>query len=181
MIFGQIFGILATIATVLSYQVNTKRGVLIIQTVSTSFTCLSYLFLGASSGLALNFLCIIRNFVYYFEKDKTRLNLISAYSLAGIMVLLGAISWEGWYSILMILALPINTVVLSYGNPQLLRKSILLTSSLILVYDCIVMSYGGIANEALAIISSIIGILRFAKIKEPHLEEIAVKSGGFAD
>jgi hypothetical protein len=169
-IWGQIFGALATVATVLSYQVNTKKGVLIIQTVSTSFTCLSYLFLGASAGLVLNFVCIIRNFIYYFLKDGSRANRISAYSLAVIMVILGAISWQGWYSLLMIAALPINTVFLSYGKPQLLRKSILLTSSLIFIYDIFVFSMGGLANESLAIISSIVGIARFAKGKVGNAE-----------
>ena len=166
LIIGQILGIIATIATVLSYQANTKRGVLIIQTVSTSFTCLSYLFLGATSGLVLNFVCIIRNFIYYRLKEGTRANLIAAYTLAGIMVVLGAFSWQGWYSLLMIVALPVNTVCLSYGKPQLLRKSILFTCTLILIYNLFVFSIGGIANETLAIVSSVIGIIRFRKHKD---------------
>lgn len=175
LIIGQILGIIATVATVLSYQANTKRGVLIIQTVSTAFTCLSYLFLGATSGLVLNFVCIIRNFIYYRLKEGTRANLIAAYTLAGIMVVLGALSWQGWYSLLMIVALPVNTVCLSYGKPQLLRKSILFTCTLILIYNLFVFSIGGIANETLAIVSSVIGIIRFRKDKnaeEPILTDI---------
>ena len=38
-IIGQILGIIATVATVRSYQANTKRGVLIIQTVSRFLSC----------------------------------------------------------------------------------------------------------------------------------------------
>ena len=78
-----------------------------------------------------------------------------------MMVLLGALSWQAWYSLLLIVALVINTIVLSYGKPQMLRKSIILTSSMILAYNCFVFSLGGIANEGLSVVSSIIGIIRF--------------------
>ena len=160
-IIGQALSIIATIITFLSYQVNNKKQLLITQTVATSFTCIAYFFLGASSGMLLNIVCIVRNIAFYVHKDNKRANGISSYCLAAVMVLLGALSWESWYSLLIIVALAANTVILSYGNPQLLRKSILVTSSMILVYNCFVFSLGGIANEGLSIISSIIGIIRF--------------------
>ena len=160
-IIGQALSIIATIITFLSYQVNNKKQLLITQTIATSFTCIAYFFLGASSGVLLNIVCIVRNIAFYMHKDNKKANRISSYCLAGIMVILGAISWQACYSLLIIVALAVNTVVLSYGNPQLLRKSILVTSSMILIYNCFVFSLGGIANEGLSIVSSIIGILRF--------------------
>ena len=60
----------------------------------------------------------------------------------------------------------INTMYLSVQSPQTIRKSILLTSTMILIYDIFVSSYGGIINEALAITSSIIGIIRMGKAEE---------------
>lgn len=65
----------------------------------------------------------------------------------------------------MIVALPVNTVCLSFGKPQLLRKSILFTCTLILIYNIFIRSIGGMANETLGIVSSIIGIVRFRKDK----------------
>lgn len=160
-IIGQVLSIIATIITALSYQVNNKKQLLIIQTLATSFTCVAYLFLDASSGMILNIVCIVRNIAFYVHKDNEKANRISSYCLAAVMVLLGALSWQAWYSLLIIVALALNTVVLSYGNPQLLRKSILVTSSMILAYNCFVFSLGGIANEGISIVSSIIGIIRF--------------------
>ena len=55
-IFGQIFGILATCLTFLSYQANTKKWLLIIQSAGTLCTAISYLFLGATSGLGFSLL-----------------------------------------------------------------------------------------------------------------------------
>lgn len=163
LLIGQAFGILATLITLLSYQTNSNKRLLAIQTAATLSNCLSYLFLQAYSGFALNIVCILRNLVYYFQKPKTTVNRLSALLLAFAMIPLGALSWQGPVSLLIISALAINTLIMSLSNPQLLRKSILLTSSLILLYNVFVFSIGGIANEAVAIVSSIVGILRFRK------------------
>ena len=163
MVIGQILGIMATIVTFISYQVNTKKQVLFIQTFATLCTATSYLFLGAFSGLWLNVVCLIRNVTFYFQKEQTKSAYISATTFAVAMLILGALSWQGWISLLITLALAANTIFLSLGIPQLLRKSILLTSTLVLIYNCFVFSVGGIANELISIISSIIGIIRFHK------------------
>ena len=165
LIIGQVLGIAATIITGISYQMNSKRSLLLVQTIATLCTCLAYLFLGAASGFALNIVCIVRNVVFYFQKNTGKAPLLTASLLALCMVVIGAFSWQGPVSLLIIVALAANTVFLSFGNPQLLRKSILGTSTMVLLYNVFVFSLGGIANEALAIISSIVGIIRFRKEK----------------
>lgn len=162
-IIGQILGIIATAMMFLSYQANTKHCVLIVQSAATVFTCISYLLLGASSGFVLNSVCFLRNVVYYFEKEKTPICYISASVFAVTLVVLSALSWQSWFSLLIIVALAANTVFLSLGDMQLLRKSILITSTMVIVYNFSVPSIGGIANEALAIVSSAVGIIRFTK------------------
>ena len=164
-LFGQILGILATVITGISYQMNTKRSLLLVQTAATSCTCLAYLLLGAASGFALNIVCIVRNVVFYFQKEDGKRRLLPALLLAAVMVVLGILSWQGPVSLLIIVALAANTIFLSFGDPQLLRKSILGTSTLVLTYNLFVFSLGGIANEALAIVSSIVGIIRYRKEK----------------
>ena len=164
-LLGQALGILATVITGISYQMNTKRSLLLVQTAATACTCLAYLFLGAASGFALNVVCIIRNVVFYFQKGSGKGHMGPAFVLAAAMVVLGALSWQGAVSLLIIIALAANTIFLSFGDPQLLRKSILGTSSLVLAYNIFVFSLGGIANESLAILSSIVGIIRYRKEK----------------
>ena len=164
-LIGQALGILATIITVISYQMNTKKSLLLVQTAATTCTCLAYFFLGATAGFALNVVCIIRNIVFYFQKDSGKVHTISSLLLAGAMVVLGSLSWQGPVSLLIISALAANTIFMSFGNPQLLRKSILGTSSLVLLYNVFVFSLGGIANEGLSIVSSVVGILRFRREK----------------
>lgn len=165
-IIGQILGIVAPIITFVSYQVNSKKKLLVLQTVATLSTCLSYMFLDASSGFALNIVCIIRNIAFFFQDSKSKTNMISACILAAVMGGLGFLSWEGPISLLVIFALAANTIFMSFGNPQLLRKSVICTSAMILIYNIFVFSLGGIFNESVAIVASIIGIVRFVKQKK---------------
>ena len=165
-ILGQILGILATVITALSYQMNTKKSLLLTQSLATACTCISYLFLGASSGFALNIVCLVRNGCFYYLKEGQKPIYISTAILATAMVVLGAFSWQGPISLLMIIALAVNTVFLSLGKPQILRYSILLTSSMILIYNIYVFTIGGMLNESIAIFSSLIGIIRFRRGRE---------------
>ena len=164
-IVGQAFSIAATLITFLSYQMNRKQTVLITQSAAPVCMCLGYLFLGATAGFALNVLGIGRNLTYYFLKGSRKTTLTVATLFAAGMGVLGAFSWQGWYSILIIVALAANTVFLSLGDPQLLRKSILFTSTAIFIYNIFVFSIGGMTNEVVAIVSSIIGIIRFRQAR----------------
>ena len=160
-IIGQALGIIATALTFISYQTNKKKILLIIQTLATLCTCISFLFLGATTGFALNIVCIIRNVVFYFWDKSSKLYVPSVVVLTIAMVVVGASAWQGYISLLMIVALAVNTVFISIGVPQLLRKSILFTSTLCIIYNIFVFSIGGIANETISIISSVIGIMRY--------------------
>ena len=162
-IIGQAFGYLTAALTVISYQCKTQKKLLIIQTLSTVSICISYLLLGAHSGMVLNVVCVIRNFIFFFREKKWFAHRLWPVALAVVMGVLGALSWNGPASILLIIALMANTLFLSSDNVQNLRKSILVTSTMILIYDAICRVWGGILNESLAICSACVGLLRYKK------------------
>jgi len=165
-IIGQILGFAATAATILSYQANTQKKLMLGQCLATVFTCISYLLLGADSGFVLNIVCLVRNVSFAVLKPGSLPIRIATPILSLSMILFGIFSWQGPISLLIMLGLAINTVFLSLGKPQVLRYSILLTCTMVLIYNVAVFSLGGILNEAFAIVSSVIGILRFRKKKE---------------
>ena len=76
------------------------------------------------------------------------------------MAVMSAFLWEGYHSIFFVIGITVNTLAMGYLNAQNLRKSILLTSSLILIYNLFIPSIGGSINEVVAIASSAIGIYR---------------------
>jgi len=164
-IIGQLLGLVATILTFVSYQSNTKKNLLIIQSTATVFMCLSFLFLNAITGFALNIVCILRNIIFYFQEEGSKFHIPIAIALTALMIGVGALSWQGYVSLIPLVALAANTVFMSFGKPQLLRESILVTSSMMILYNVLVFSIGGIANEAISIVSAIIGVARFKKSK----------------
>jgi len=165
-LIAQILGIIAVLLGFLSYQVKTAKKLLVINGATCLVFCIHYLLLGAYPAFALNTVGIFRNLAYNNKDKKIFSSKIIPYLFAAIMLVLGLLSWTGWYSIFVVLGLVINTLCLSFTNPQNIRKSILVSSPLVLVYNAFVHSVGGFIYEAVVIVSSIIGIIRFRKGKK---------------
>ncbi len=170
-LIGQLFGILAMLLTFICYQTNSKRTLLVLLCLATLCNGTSYLVLGATSGFLLNLICIARNIVFYFFKEGTRKNLVAAICFSVAIVGCGALSWQGPLTLMILVPLAVNTIFLSFGKPQLLRFSIFYTSTSILIYDLCVHSYGGAANEAVALISAIVGVIRYNQARKRRSDE----------
>ena len=160
---GQIIGWIAALLTFISYQCKEHKALLTVQTLSSLSICISYLLLDAQSGMLLNVICIIRNFIIYKKDLKIFSYPFWPYLLAVVMAVTGALSWQGPISLLIIAALTVNTLFLYFPKVQNLRKSILFTSTLVLIYNVFYSVWGGVVNEAIAISSSVIGIYRYKK------------------
>lgn len=163
-IIGQAISIVCVILFALSYQVKEQKHIIIIQTFGTLGWCLAYYFIGAMSGFAVNIVTIVRNISMLFIKPRTRISYISTAILVVAMGVAATLSWEGPRTIIIVVSLIANTIFFSFGDPQLLRKSVIFTSSGFLLYNIISMLSGGIISESMSIISSIIGIIRYRKL-----------------
>ena len=157
---GQGLGIVAIALGFLSYQMKTREGLVFTQFATAICFVLHYLMIGAYSGMALNIISVIRNYVYFQLGKKGSVAKVWAVVFSVIMGAIGILSWQNWYSIFVVLGLIINSYCMSFSNPQSIRKSILVTSPLVLIYDVLVLSIGGVVYESIAIISAVIGILR---------------------
>ncbi len=157
---GQGLGIVAIALGFLSYQMKTREGLVFAQFATAICFVLHYLMIGAYSGMALNIISVIRNYVYFQLGKKGSVAKVWAVVFSVIMGAIGILSWQNWYSIFVVLGLIINSYCMSFSNPQSIRKSILVTSPLVLIYDVLVLSVGGAVYESIAIISAVIGILR---------------------
>ena len=119
-----------------------------------------YLLIGAWLGMALNIVNVIRNIVFYFRDQSEKKGWFIPIAFAVLLGVIGILTWDAWYSVLAITGIVVNTLFLAMPEPQLVRKSILVTSPMVLIYDAFVHSYGGMVYEAVAVISSAIGIVR---------------------
>ncbi len=162
-IIGQIISVLAVIVSFITYQMKSSRAIFVTLSIATGISCVAYALLGGTTALWLNLVSILRNVCYCF-RDKSRVLYYGLpILLALIMSVMSVFLWEGYHSLFFVVGLALNTLAMGYFNPQNLRKSILLTSSLILIYNLFIPSIGGTINELVAISSSVIGLYRYRK------------------
>ena len=164
---GQILGIVAIILGFISYQVKTQKQLLFMQTSVAAVFGVHYFLIGAYSGMIMNFINIPRNFFYDRRTQKGSKSEILPTIFVAIQASMCVLTWEAWYSIFVLLGIGINTYCMSFSNPQNVRKSILVTSPLVLTYDIFARSIGGSIYETVALVSAFIGILRNRKANNP--------------
>lgn len=164
---GHILGFVSVGLFFYSYQRTQKRKIMIIQTVATALSCIQYLLIGALSGFALNVVCIIRNFAFYYRDKNHGTDLSSPILFALGMAVVSFFSWEGIHSLLITLGLVVNTVCMGMFDAKNFRKTILISSSLILIYNIFASSYSGILSESISLVSVIIGIIRYRNTQQP--------------
>ena len=169
-IIGHAFGVVAIGMFFLSYQIFDKKKLLLVQTFATAMLCLQYILIGAFSGFGLNIVCIIRNIQYYERDKKGNSGIWLPIMLALTMAIVSLFSWDGYHSIFIISGLMINTVCMGVCDSQNLRKSILISCPLILVYNLFELSYSGAISETISLISAIIGIVRYKKAARQKAE-----------
>lgn len=138
-----------------------------IQTIATALSCIQYLLIGALSGFALNIVCIIRNFIFNYRDKKQSKDLLSPIVLSLCIAVASIFSWEGMHSLLITLGLVVNTMCMGLFDAKAFRKTILISSSLILLYNIFASSYSGILSESISLVSVIIGILRYRNVQQP--------------
>lgn len=168
-IIGQIISVVAVIITFVTYLMKSSTQIFVTNAIATAVSCVAYAMLGGTTALGLNILCVVRN-VCYLYKDRNKYTArVLPVVLALIMAVMSAFLWEGYHSLFFVVGITLNTLAMGYFNPQNLRKSILLTSSLILIYNLLmpIPSIGGSINELVAISSSVIGLICHRTKKKP--------------
>ena len=170
-IIGQGFGVVAIALGFISFQLKTQGQLLLAQTATATVFCLHYALIGGWTAMAMNMVGIVRCVVFYFRNKKGSSGIIIPITFGLVMAVAGILTWEAWYSIFVFLGLVINSLCLAFSNPQNVRKSILVTSPMVIVYNCFAHSYGGIVYESIAIISSAIGIARNTKKRAEHVAD----------
>ena len=69
-IIGQAVGILAVLLGFVCFQMRTHKKLLITQLMTIIAFCIHYYLIGATSGLMMNLVGVVRNVVYCFKDKK---------------------------------------------------------------------------------------------------------------
>ena len=98
-IIGQILGFVTPVIAIISYQMKSQKNLLIWQIIASAVKGLSYLMLGAISGMALNMVGLVRNTVFFRRKLKGEMGKVIPIVFTVITVIVGIITWKEWYTV----------------------------------------------------------------------------------
>lgn len=161
---GQIFSIVGMILTIVSFQMKTRKQILLMQTAGSVFFLLSYILLESWAAVYLNIVFLVRNIVFYFSKDKkwAQHKMWLAVLLVAV-VAAGFVGFRSWVDILPIIGSVFGTVAMYMTSENMLRLLKLGDSPCWLIYNCNVPSWGGVICEVFNITSIAVGLIRYKK------------------
>lgn len=164
---AQVIGFVAMTLLVASFQQKTRNRILGVQMVSGTLWTVHYALLGAYTGMALNFVGVVRCFVYANRKDGNRFdnNYIPGIFMV-VSVAVGLLSWTGPASLLPMASLSFTSFAYWSKNPTVLRVLSYPNCICWLLFNIISGSYAGIATEVFNLISVTVGILRHDVFKK---------------
>lgn len=161
----QAIGILAMILSVTSFQLKTKKQIIVMQCMTGVVFAIHYFMLPNGTGIAggvVNVIAILRNLVFYFNYKPIFKSKLWVVFFAIVMGGSAIVSRPEPISVFMCIAMVFNTLAVSAETPVGTRKMILISSPFAFVYNIVIFSVGGIANEALV---EIITAITFCKEK----------------
>lgn len=146
---AQFTGIIGWLLLVYSYYKEDIDKLLFIQIISSIFYCISYLFLGAYSGLLVCFIELIKGIGYY-KTDKD--NLLFLISLP-IYVLIAIFTYDGLLSLLPIIGSIIDGFSLT-KNKTVATIGSAVSNFLWLIYDIVILAFSSALTDGILVVSN---------------------------
>ncbi|MBQ8003181.1 MAG: YgjV family protein [Clostridia bacterium] len=165
----QAIGIIAMILSVTSFQMKTKKQIIVMQCMTGVVFAIHYFMLSDGAGIAggvVNVIAIVRNLVFYFNYLPIFKSKLWVIFFAAVMGGSAIVSRCEPISVFMCIAMVFNTLAVSAEKPIDTRKMILISSPFAFVYNVVIFSLGGIANEALVEIITLITFCREKRLTQ---------------
>ena len=170
-IFAQAVGIVAMVFLVLSFQMKTPKGILLLQSIGAFLFSVNFFMLGEYIGSMLNLLAFVRAILlYYKEKLHTDSNLwliIFGAGYIGAYILTFTVFREVFtlgnavLQCLPVLGMFCSHLALRSAEAKTIRRISLASSVCWLIYNGVAAAIGAIACEAFNLVSIIVAMVRF--------------------
>lgn len=186
-IMGMILSIAGMLVTVCSFQVKSKRGLLVWQTVGTGFYLVSYIFSGGGIAVWLNVIYLVRNFLFMrFDGQTGKKGYITA-ALLCVSYLLAYICYicfanittaDKLWNVLPVLGAFFGTAAVANSDVNRLRAWKTGDSLSWLAFNIHIGlgALGGILGEIFNLASIAVGIYRFKRGRTEKQEKKEVKN-----
>ena len=160
---SQIAVILTYIFFIVTYQVKTRKTILVLSMIANIWLGTSYFLLSAWAGVATSIIAIARSlvFVKFIKEDKISKQDIIILIIFGVVILTsGIITYDGLLSLLPIFATLVYTYAVWQKDTHIYKQIGALVSVIWIAYNIYVQSILGVVFETMMVISAIIGLIK---------------------
>lgn len=160
-LFTQFLGLLGAALYFLSYQCRDNRKLYVMQFFSYIFYTTHFLILGAMTR-GISYLLNLARSLFLASKWKFARSNKMCIILCFLQMVVAAVTWAGWISLLPICANLATTIGGYTHNAQKIRiATMFVNSPLWIVYNIIIGSWAGVLDEVASEISAMISIYRY--------------------
>ena len=150
---AQIIGFIGLALSIVAFQFKKHQNIVLLKLSSELVFSIQYILLGAWTGAVLDFISVIRNFLFYkfVKKDISTTPVIIAFGL--FVVITGFVTFDGFMSL----------TTISYGmkKEKWLRLITLPSCILWIIYNLFVGSYAGALTDLMTLVSLLVAMYKF--------------------
>lgn len=161
-IFVQFIGVCGVICSLIAFQCKTHGKILFFRTMNEFLFGIQYIFLGAYTGAAMNFIGCVRNIFFAQQVKRGKKTIVSRIVFSVFFIIMVAFTWSGSKSLLIGIAKVASTFAYGCKNTVVMRFIILVTSTAWLIYNIQAGSLAGMLCEIFTLGSIIVALIRIA-------------------
>ncbi|MBQ6823062.1 MAG: YgjV family protein [Clostridia bacterium] len=163
-IFVWVFGVGGVFANFMIYQQTSRKKLLLNKLIADCLWTLHYISLGAVSGAFVCAIGILREFVFLNKRKKWAQGKRWLMLFLLLSILSAVLTWKNGFSVLPTIASILSVFSFWKGDPTWTKILSFPISVCFMTYNIFSLSYAGIINEVLVLISTAIGIIRIKPV-----------------
>ena len=161
-LIANIVSLIGSIIMVSVGFIQTKRNILIAQSMQLTFMGIANLMLGGVTGFIADIVSVIRNITASKVIFTTKIKALFIILIIGVSL---PFNTNGSLGLIPIICGIIFTLVLDQKDERILKCAIIIAQVLFSIYDFCILNYTGFIFDILTIISNLIGIYMLFKNK----------------
>ena len=149
------------ILSIIAFQFKKHQNIVLLKLSSELTFSIQYILLGAWTGAVLDFISVIRNFLFYkfVKKNISTTPVILVFGL--FVVVTGFVTYDGFISLLPIGSKLLTTVSYGMKKEKWLRLITLPSCIMWIIYNLFVGSWAGALTDTMTLVSLLIAIYKF--------------------
>lgn len=160
-VIAQILGFIAMGLAMLTYQFNKQKTVNFMLMAVAAVWCCHYAFLGLMTPIAMNFINVVRAFVYAHRDKKWASGNYIPIIFCVIAVILVIFTWDSLWSLLPCVASIFAALANWQTDTKKLRALTVPVCVCWLIYNAVSGSIAGAANETFTLVSIAVAFFRY--------------------